>query len=88
MAHRWEALIDFPWGKSDFEVSVDILVHNAASRYVCLCNVKEQEQQRANTGEGGMSGPLCVGCKLLVCFLFWVEWKAALWFIFEARDPK
>ena len=25
--------------------------------------------------------------KLLVCFLFWVEWKDALCFIFEARAP-
>lgn len=43
MAHRWEALIDFPWGKIYFEVSVDIL--NAAERTaaMCLCNGGEQE---------------------------------------------
>lgn len=47
MAHRWEALIDLPWGKIYFEVTVDILDHDAAERTagvcVCVCNVEEQE---------------------------------------------
>lgn len=37
MAHRWEALIDFPWAKIYFEVSVDILDHNAAERTAGMC---------------------------------------------------
>lgn len=46
MAHRWEDLIDFPWAKIYFEVSVDILDHNAAERTagMCVCiNAEEQE---------------------------------------------
>lgn len=37
MAHRWEDLIDFPWAKIYFEVSVDILDHNAAERMAGMC---------------------------------------------------
>lgn len=42
MAHRWEALIDFPWGKIYFKASVDILDHGAAERISGVCYVEEQ----------------------------------------------
>lgn len=81
MAHRWEALIDFPWGNIYFKASVDILGRGAAER---MCVMLKSRCNKWSTQAK-------VGCLAhsvwAVCFLFWVEWEAALSFLFEARAP-
>lgn len=55
MAHRWEALIDFPWGGHCLRTtsrSVDILVHGAAeSRDVFVCVMLEKRSNKRPTEE-------------------------------------
>lgn len=70
MEHQWEAVIDSPQeGHCLRSTSRSALINCPGIQLkgqqvllcVCVC-AGEQQKEKTNSGEGGLSGLLCVGC--------------------------